>query len=130
MRATLLLPAIVACGSTSSGPPPTTVQPPVSAIAPRAGSDDIEVARVGGVQGWGACIVGQMRRGARSREAALDECVAFELMAQEAERRHVTSAPDVAEATRAAMVNRLIETEFEARYRTPADIGEFMTKLV
>lgn len=57
---------------------------------------------------------------------ALDECVAFELLAQQAEVRGYATAPEVIEATRAALVNRLIETGFERRYAKPADFGPKM----
>ncbi len=45
-------------------------------------------------------------------------------LAQAAEQRGLAAAPEVAEATRSAAVNRLIETDFEQRYRSPADLQQ------
>lgn len=121
---------IAACGGTSSGPPPAQVQAAISAVAPQASAADLEVARVAGRPVWGSCVVEQATRHHVTREQALDQCIAFELLAQEAERRGLATHPEVVEATRTAMVSRVVATAFEDAYRTPADLGEFMTKLV
>ncbi|HVK83441.1 MAG TPA: hypothetical protein VM513_05005 [Kofleriaceae bacterium] len=128
-RASILL-LIAACGGTSSGPPPAQVQAAISAVAPRASEADLEVARVAGRPVWASCLVEQATRHQLTREQALDQCIAFELMAQEAERRGLTSSPEVAEATRTSMVSRLVATAFEDAYRTPADLGELMESVV
>jgi hypothetical protein len=57
------------------------------------------------------------------RARALDQCIAFELLAQTAEARGLAGASEVDDAVRAAAVNRLVEVDFEQRYRTPADLG-------
>jgi len=131
MRA-LALPwmSLVALGACGGGAPPAP-QPAVAAIsivAPRAGETDVEVAKVNGRPVWGSCIVGQIARGAKTRAAALDECVAFELLAQAAEQRGLATDPSVGEATRAALVNRLVQIDFEEKYQKPADLGDRMTK--
>ena len=89
MRATLLL-AIAACGG-SSGPSP--VPPPASSArpaplviaTPRLTDGDVEVARVNGRPVWSSCVATQAA-GAGSAEQlrrdALDQCIAFELLAQ------------------------------------------------
>src|SRR5262245_41561856 len=128
-RASFLLPVIAACGGTSSGPPPAPVRATISAEAPRVGADDVEVARVGGRPVWASCVVEQAQRQHVTREAALDQCIAFELMAQEAEKRGLAAAPEVTDATKTALVSRLVAVAFEGTYRTPADLGEFMAKL-
>ena len=102
-------------------------------IATSAGSDDAIVAQVDGRPVWASCVAAQgsviaakleTRDEAAVRRQALDECVAFELLAQEAERRSLTDAPEVVDATRAALVNRLVETGFERRYARPEDLGD------
>lgn len=77
---------------------------------------------------WASCIAAQARTiaagGDRERRAAaLDQCVAFELLAQVAEACGLAAVPEVAQAVRSAEVNRLVETEFEQRYRRPADLA-------
>lgn len=129
-RASLCLLVVAACGGASSGPPPAAVRAAISAEAPRASADDLEVARVGDRPVWASCVVAQAQRQHLTREAALDQCVAFELMAQEAERRGLATAPEVVDATKTALVSREIELAFEDTYRTPADLGEFMRKIV
>ncbi|HEX4416770.1 MAG TPA: hypothetical protein VH165_02675 [Kofleriaceae bacterium] len=122
-----------ACGSSPHGPPPA---PPATAViaTPRLTPDDVEVARVNGRPVWASCVAAQATTVARPpagaandgdavRRAALDQCVAFELLAQAAEARGLAAGPEVAAAARTAAVNRLVETEFEQRYQTPADLG-------
>lgn len=137
--------AIAACGG-SSGPAPAPATPVVTAT-PRLTPDDVEVATVNGRTVWSSCVAAQAaaseraergdgharrspdsegapeRAPAQRRTDALDQCIAFELLAQAAEARGLAAAHEVGEATRAAAVDRLIETDFEQRYRTPADLG-------
>jgi hypothetical protein len=124
MRATVLL-AIAACGG-SSGPAPA---PPAAAViaTPRLTDGDVEVARVNGRPVWSSCVATQAAAGADIegvRRDALDQCIAFELLAQAAEARGLAAAREVGDAVRAAAVNRLVETDFERRYRTPADLKQ------
>ena len=126
MRAFALL--LVACGG-SSGPAPAPRAAPSVVATPRLTAEDLEVARVNGRPVWSSCVATQARVIAAAsrtpdqlRQAALDQCVAFELLAQVAETRGLAAAREVADATRAASVNRLVETDFEQRYRTPDDI--------
>lgn len=60
--------------------------------------------------------------------AALDACIEFELLAQQADKRDLGADPDVVDATRAAIVNRLVETGFEHKYTKPADLGDRLDK--
>ena len=133
MRATVLL-AIAACGGPSN---PAPVPPPVTAIAtPRLGADDAEVARVNGRPVWSSCVAtqaasaasraidGRSEPGGSVRRDALDQCIAFELLAQAAEARGLSAGREVRDAVRAAAVNRLVETDFEQRYRTPDDLKQ------
>jgi hypothetical protein len=140
MRTLALLSAawLAACGG-SSAPPPA---PPAAVIAtPRLTADDVEVARVNGRPVWASCVAAQARATAaasstasgttdQQRAGALDQCIAFELLAQAAEARGLADTREVAEATRAAAVNRLVATEFEQRYRTPDDLKKPIDLLI
>jgi hypothetical protein len=66
----------------------------------------------------------------RRRKAALAECIDFELLAQAAEARGLAGDPELGEAMRAALVGRLVETAFEARYRSPADLRDVVDRVV
>jgi hypothetical protein len=123
--------ALAACGR-SPVPPPAPVAPGVIAT-PRLTADDAPVARVNGRTVWASCVAvqaGRVPAGSEPerRAAALDQCIAFELLAQAAEARGLAGAPEIAEARRAAAVNRLVETAFEQRYRTPADLGPLVDR--
>nr|MDQ3369192.1 peptidyl-prolyl cis-trans isomerase [Myxococcota bacterium] len=98
-------------------------------IATAASPADVEVARVNGRPVWGSCVTAQAAAGA-DRATALDECVAFELLAQAAEERGLAVAPEVLEATKTALVDRVVQTGFEARYRTPADLADRIDKII
>jgi hypothetical protein len=126
--------ALAACGS-SSGPPPVPAAAPAVIATPRRSAGDLEIAMVNGRPVWGSCVAAQARAIAAAsrtapiaptaddaRAAALDQCVAFELLAQAAEARGLSAAPEVARAARTAAVDRLVETDFEQRYRTPDDL--------
>lgn len=128
MRAVAVLLACVACGGGSKSPPPASSAP--SLVEASSGPDDVVVAQVNGRPVWGACVAAQVARGAKDRRIALDECIAFELMAQEAERRGLATDPEVAEATREALVDRLVAVDFEARYRSPDDLRETIDKAI
>lgn len=111
MRAAWLL--LVACGG-STQPPPQPAGPPASIVAPGVGSDDVVVATVNGRPVWGSCVKAQH---------SLDDCIGFELMAQEAEKRGLIKDADVALATRTAMVSQLVAKEYEQRFTHPGDFG-------
>jgi hypothetical protein len=116
------------CGSgPGAGPAPARAAP--SAIAmPPATAGDAPVAQVNGRAVWASCVAAQARTIAAGSDgercaAALDQCIAFELLAQAAEARGLAAAPEVAQAVRGAAVNRLVEAEFEQRYRSSADLA-------
>lgn len=129
-RRCVLACVLAACGGPPS-PPPAPPAAPVVIATPRLTADDVEVAKVNGRPVWSSCVATQARTldaAARApdqlRAAALDQCMAFELLAQAAEARGLAQAREVREATRSALVNRLVETDFEQRYRTPADMKQ------
>ena len=94
----------------------------VPLVAPAAGQDDVVVALVGGRPVWGSCVAAQARGRNVDVRTALADCVDLELAAQEAERRGLDRDPEVLEVARRAMVARLIDRDFSARYRTVADL--------
>jgi hypothetical protein len=95
--------------------------PPAPMVAPGLGSDDVIVATVNGRPVWGSCVQAQR---------SLDDCIGFELMAQEAEKRGLAKDPDVALGTRTAMVSQLVAKEYEAKYTHPGDFGDVWDRLV
>lgn len=117
--------ALAACGG---APAPSPGAAPGVIATPPLTADDLEVARVNGRAVWASCVTTQAAHvkaaaGDDVRKAALDQCVAFELLAQAAEARGLAAAPEVGDAARTARVDRLVETQFEHRYRTVADLG-------
>ena len=133
--------AIAACGG-SPGPAPAPAPALTTIATPRATADDLEVAVVNGHAVWGSCVAAQAQVIAAQapaahvpgpdqlRRAALDQCIAFELLAQAADARGRAAAPEVAPAARAAAVDRLVATDFEQRYRTPDDLAPAVDQLM
>jgi hypothetical protein len=122
------LAALGACGI--EAPPAGRPGAPAPGASPPAGPGDVQVATVDGRPVWGSCVAAQAARGAPTRAAALAECVDFELLAQAAEARGLARDPAIGEAVRAALVGRLVETAFEARYRSPADLAELIDRVI
>jgi hypothetical protein len=123
MRAVVVI-ALIVCGCGSPHPIETTQGPPAPLVAPPAGADDVVVATVNGKPVWGSCVTVQAARGA-TKQAALAQCVDFELLAQ----RAAANATDgeVRLATRTAMVSALVAHAYEAGYTQPAQFGAFWT---
>jgi len=119
MRALVVI-ALGGCGS--SQPVEAPAGPPAPMAAPRASADDVVVATVNGQPVWGSCVATQARRGA-TRQAALAQCVDFELLAQKAIAYAGTS--EVRTATHTAMVNELVASAYEDGYTQPAQFGPF-----
>ena len=121
--ATLLV-AVAACGgSTGSGPPaPPRTQVVASLVATPGGPGDLVVATVGDRPVWGSCVAAQAAGDPARRRAALDECIALEVAAQEAERRGLDRDPDVIDAGRRALVARLVDVELTDKIHTVADL--------
>ena len=113
---------VAACGSADAPAPTRTRQLAVAQLAPPAGPDDVVVARVAGQPVWGSCVAAQARGRHVDVKAALDDCIALEVAAHEAARRGLDRDPDVIERTEQAMVSRLIDRDFAARYRTAQDL--------
>ena len=116
-----LLLIVAACGGGGKQAPPAPVGPAAQLVAPGAGSDDVIVATVNGRPVWGSCV--RVQR-------SLDECVAFELMAQEAEKRGLAKDYDVQLATRTALVSRFVADAYETKMNKPSDFGDAWAKQV
>lgn len=117
---------VIACGS-SPTPVPTPTGP-AAAMLEKPAPDDVVVATVNGKPVYGSCLTAQGKH-ARSRQDALDQCIAFELMAQEADARGIANDHEVAAATRTALVNQLVAVEYEDKYTQPSDFGNVWTQL-
>src|SRR5690349_1737646 len=115
MRAWTVIVGLAACGH-SAPPPPPAAAPPTSEAQPD-GADDPVVARVDGHPIYGSCVAAQASHLHLDAHAALDQCVAFELLAQAAEAKGLRDDPDVVDTWRREMVRRLIEV----------DLGHFAT---
>ncbi|HEU5055248.1 MAG TPA: peptidylprolyl isomerase [Kofleriaceae bacterium] len=107
-----------ACGGRSDEP--VRPAPATSLRADPAGRT--EVARVNGEPVYDDCVARQAAGGARDLRAALDDCVRFELLAQEALRRGYLADPEVTEAGRREMVRGLVDAEFTPTLDDPSDI--------
>ena len=112
---------LAACGSSKAPPPPTPTGPP-AAWLPAAAPDDVQVATVNGKPVWGSCVTAQGPH-AKSKQEALEQCIDFELLAQAADARGLATDPEVALATRTALVSQLIAKEYEDKYQKPEDFG-------
>lgn len=122
--------ALIGCGGSSEPAPPAPSAPSGPIASAAAAPDDVVVATVDGQPVWGSCVAAQAQRGKLDRAAALQECIAFELLAREASRRGLAGDPEVTEATKQAMVSELVAQEFEDKNRTPADMKEAIDTVI
>lgn len=81
------------------------------------------VAQVNGRPVFASCVATQAEAKSIDVQAALQECIDFELLAQEAERRGYGADPDAVEAMRREAVRALLQRDFEAGHDDPADIS-------
>jgi hypothetical protein len=125
MKTAVLL-LLAACGSQTT-PVPTPTGPAAS-MDEKPAASDVVVATVNGKPVYGSCLTAQGPH-ARSRQDALDQCIAFELMAQEAEARGIANDHEVAEATRTALVNQLVALDYEDKLHQPSDFGNVWPQL-
>ncbi len=134
MRAAVLA-VLAACGGAPE-PAPTTSTRAATTIATKNGPTDEIVAQVNGRPVWASCVAAQAAQAAREttldeaalRQRGLDECIAFELLAQEADKRGLATDSEVVDATRTALVSRVVEVGFERRYTKAEDLGERFEK--
>lgn len=113
--------AVVSCGGPTA--PPAPVGAPASLIATGASAVDSVVAQVNGRPVWASCVGAQAERAHVSRDAALAQCIDFELLAQTAEQRGFATNREVVAKTKTAMVNRVIASTYEDGYTRPEQFG-------
>jgi hypothetical protein len=114
LAAVLLWAALGACGGRRT----VTTE---ADVAPRPG--EVVVATVGGTPITAARVAAHAQAIGRPPRAALEDLIAFELLAQEAARRGAGADPEVAEARKREAARRFLQQEFEAHHR-PEDIPD------
>lgn len=118
----------VSCGGPTA--PPAPVGAPASLIATAASANDAVVAQINGRPVWASCVTAQAERAQRSRDAALAECIDFELLAQTAEQRGLATNGDVVAKTKTAMVNRVIASMYEDGFTRPEQFGSAWDRIL
>jgi hypothetical protein len=131
MRSVFVLWALVACGDDGSvveesGAPTQVV---TSLAATPTSPSDVVVARVAGRPVYASCVQAQAVH-ARTAKAALDECIAFELLAQAAEARGYAEDDDVIDATRTALASRVVETGYEATHQRAETLEPYLSQVM
>jgi len=101
---------LLACGHSAPPPPPARTTPP-TIEAQAAGADDVVVAHVNGAPVYASCVENQASNLHLDAHAALDQCIAFELLAQAADAKGLRSDPDVIDTWRRESVRKLVETD-------------------
>jgi hypothetical protein len=121
-----LFPLLAFACSGSQPPAPRPAGPPAALTATPA-RDDVQIATVEGRPVWGSCVTAQTTRGA-TRDEAVQQCIDFELMAIEADKRGLAVDPEVVLQTRTALVSQLVAHEYEDKFTRPEDFGTFWSK--
>ena len=127
MRATALVFLLACGGSTTPRAPAESGGPPASLVAMPASTDDLQVASVNGKPVYASCVTTQAARGA-SKQDALQQCIDFELLAQQAAA--FATDPEVILQTRTALVSQVIAREYEDKYTKPADFGPYWDRII
>lgn len=83
----------------------------------------VVVARVNGRPVYGDCVARQAAAAGGDRVRALDQCIDFELLAQEALRRGYGADPELSRARKTEMVRTLVEKDFVPTLDDPSDIS-------
>jgi hypothetical protein len=120
-RAALLLAAMAAChgGGERAAAPPAAGP---AALAWRADDPSPVVAEVNGEPIRADCVEAQAQAHHLPARAALDECIGFELLAQEARARGFSQHPEAQERARAEAVRAFIDGGFAAGFARPEDV--------
>lgn len=122
----LWLLGLVACGAPdpgeAPGKAPAAPAAPDRALPVAAPAGRAVVAEVNGAPVYEDCVAIQAAAHGIDRRAALDQCIDFELLAQEAARRGLAADPEVQWTRKAESVRRLIDDAFLARYPDPDSV--------
>ena len=119
----------VQCRTPAAPPPPLAIAMP--ADMPAANARDTVVAHVNGHPVWAACVQAQAHAMHSTAPAALQQCIAFELLAQAATARGLNVSPELARVQREQMVSSFVAREFEQKYQTAADLpADVMAKML
>lgn len=119
-RALACLMLIAACGGESRAPAAGESATPSLAAE---GRGRVVVAEVDGAPIYGDCVAAQARENDLDRQAALEECIGFELLAREAARQGYADDPAVLAARKTESARALIAADFLATYDGPEDIS-------
>ncbi len=118
----VVLGALAACGEAASPRPAQRAAALPSLEARPAGPDDVVVARVDGHPVFASCVAAQAVGRAIGSRAALDECIALELGAQEALRRGLDRDPELTETYVKTLATALVDREVRGKVTTVADL--------
>ena len=88
----------------------------------RQGPLDSVVAQVNGTPIFAQCVAQQSQSAGVSVPKALQQCIEFELLAIEADRRGFATHPEVLDVRKRESVRALIHQEFVAQFSTPDDV--------
>ncbi len=118
---------LAACGSKESGQAKGGATEKVVAadVSLTAAADGrVVVARVDGVPIYGDCVERQAEAHHLDKRAALEECIDFQLLAGEADRKGYRSNPAVLDARKTEMARALIDQAFLPHFARPDDVPE------
>jgi len=113
---------LLACGSGKS-----KQAPPESAgdLTTKARADAVIVAEVNGKPVYGDCVATQVEHGkAATAKEALQQCIDFELLAQEAFSRGYLSGREMIELRKQEAARLFMDKDFATKFSSPADVPE------
>ncbi len=113
--------AVLVLGACGGDDAPTTSRGSARPVLSE-GAGRTVVATVDGRPIYADCVQTQAAAHGLTARAALDECIDFELLAMEAERRGYGEREDVQDTQRREAVRALIARDFETAYDGPEDI--------
>ncbi len=120
--------ALAACSgkesSHESGAAPTATPASAEVSLTADPGNRLVVARVDGVPVYGDCVERQAAAHHLDERAALEECIDFQLLAGEADRKGYRTNPAVLAARKTEMARALIDDKFLAHFSSPEDVPE------
>jgi|GEM_PF-2641804 len=113
----------IGCGGGKKQPPPRPVAVTDVHVDPKQAG--VVVAQVNGTPVYADCVAAQVEYGrAETREQALQQCIDFELLAQEAQRRGFATGRALVELRKREAVRTFIEKDFAPTFSSPKDVPE------